>query len=186
MTDQIHPDLSGHLETLNGSVNRAVEEMHEQRLAYERKLTLANEAVAEAKAASTKARRAVRLIGVLALLGALVNAGLWWRQDREADRREQESKQRAADALDAAIVACVNANVTRAAIVEHVDARIGQSWQALGTVLGVDDTDEQRARTAQILAALATELAGTPTPTALGPRDCSPESVRSPAPIAGQ
>ena len=173
MTDPQTTDLDERLRTLNDSVVRTEGEVREQRIAYEHKLTAANKATAAAQ-------RAVRLVGALAIAGIVVYSLLILFVRNEANRRQEQF-------AVAAVVNCENANVTRAAIVEHVDERIGQSWQALGRILlGSDATPEQRAEMDVTIAALEAELSMTPTPTALGPRDCSPEAVSSPTTITGR
>lgn len=172
MTDLTRPDLTGHLRALDVSVISLRDEVVAERRARE-------SAINEAKEASRRSRWALWTMIGLATIGAVVNLGL-------IVRMESETASRHAAARTAAVVTCENGNITRAAIVDHVDGRIAQSWQALARISAQGGTPEDQVAQEALLASAVSELALTPLPQALGPRDCSPATVLAPTTLTGR
>lgn len=159
---------------LTTELGHLTESVNGLRQSVDRKFETARRAVAAARHSQRRSNIAVGL-ALFALFAGL--AYQWW------DRVQRDDK-----AVRQAVAACVNANASRAAVIEG-DLTVGDRVaDALGQVTARPDMTpaEQAARAeliAEFKATIREEYQANP-PRALQPRDCSPAAVTTPTTIA--
>lgn len=170
MTDD-QADLLGRLDTLADRVDRLRVAVDEERDVRRNEIDATVQKVETARRARHRSNWALAAAAAAALAGAVVSLVLAVQIRRETDTRETER-------VHAAVVACENGNVTRAAIVDYIEAYT--------TVLGglnPPATVEETARRAVLIDKLRSDLAAR-RPAALNARDCSPAAAAKPTTIA--
>lgn len=168
-------EMSATAAALRDSLADETEARQNQVRLLERKQLTAQNAIEESGAANRTSGRASRIAVVASLiavaavvLGVIAFGVQQGNLRREIDRRE-------ADATKAAVVTCVNGNVTRQAIVDEFSAFI----DVLLSVSQQPATPEEAAIRRQRVDKLRTDFAAA-TPAALLARDCSERAVTAP------
>lgn len=167
VTSQDVAALGNAVADLRMAVDREAEaRVREQELLANKQLTAAR--AIELAEQSIRRNRWLAIGGVMALaVGVLVVLSLVLRVQHEVDTREEQRR-------DAAVVSCLNANQSRAAIEE----RFEQFTTLLGNVNAPTDPTAKAARDA-FIAQFIDQLRAS-VPPSLQPRDCSPEAATQP------
>lgn len=131
-------------------------------------------AAARAEIASNRLtiRYAYAAIALAVLVGLLGFGKNWY------DQRQHEEER-----VKAAVVTCLNANVTRQAIDDRANEKIIALINGLTDVGQPATTDEVTAARRQFVNQLVANFLKAPQAAALAPRDCSPKAAVKPATI---